>query len=219
MAGWTISGAVSRAMTARSASASMRRGGWPVERLASRALGPALVYGRGRGSMARPRRVQRPLRAGVSDMVRALLSGISLVVACAPALAQQGDLAADMLPSLSAPWLAHLAITLIGMMFAVCLALEAFARRSVSLADIPTVPRYLTSPQQYRLGSWMFVIFARRFFLLPVYEHRQAVEGAGGFQKELPHIIPDWLPAAGWRRSPRFLMLPGPAGGLPYCCA
>ena len=52
-------------------------------------------------------------------MVRALLSGISLLVACAPALAQQAEPAADMLPSLSAPWLAHLAITLIGMMFAI----------------------------------------------------------------------------------------------------
>src|SRR5258707_2088587 len=147
MAGWTISGAVSRAMTARSASASMR-------------------------SMARPRRVQRPLRAGVSDMVRALLSGISLLVACAPALAQQGDLAADMLPSLSAPWLAHLAITLIGMMFAVRLALEAFARRSVSLADIPTVPRYLTSPQQYRLGHPVFGVFPRGCFFLPAHQAR-----------------------------------------------
>ena len=100
-------------------------------------------------------------------MVRALLAGISLLVVCAPALAQQGEAAADM-PSLSAPWFAHLAITLIGMMFAVRLALEAFARRPVSLADIPTVPRYLTSPQQYRLGSWMFVIFACGFFLLLV---------------------------------------------------
>jgi len=117
-------------------------------------------------------------------MVRALLSGISLLVACAPALAQQGEPAADVLPSLSAPWLAHLAITLIGMMFAVRLALEAFARRSVSLADIPTVPRYLTSPQQYRLGSWMFVIFACGFFLLLVYEHRQVVEVAVVFQKD-----------------------------------
>jgi len=117
-------------------------------------------------------------------MVRALLSGISLLVACAPALAQQAEPAADMLPSLSAPWLAHLAITLIGMMFAVRLALEAFARRSVSLADIPTVPRYLTSPQQYRLGSWMFVIFACGFFLLLVYEHRQVVEVAVVFQKD-----------------------------------
>jgi len=117
-------------------------------------------------------------------MVRAPLSGISLLVACAPALAQQGEPAADVLPSLSAPWLAHLAITLIGMMFAVRLALEAFARRSVSLADIPTVPRYLTSPQQYRLGSWMFVIFACGFFLLLVYEHRQVVEVAVVFQKD-----------------------------------
>ena len=129
-------------------------------------------------------------------MVRAPLSGISLLVACAPALAQQGEPAADVLPSLSAPWLAHLAITLIGMMFAVRLALEAFARRSVSLADIPTVPRYLTSPQQYRLGSWMFVIFACGFFLLLVYEHRQVVEVAVVFQKELPEVIHDWLEAA-----------------------
>ena len=141
-------------------------------------------------------------------MVRALLSGISLLVACAPALAQQGEPAADVLPSLSAPWLAHLAITLIGMMFAVRLALEAFARRSVSLADIPTVPRYLTSPQQYRLGSWMFVIFACGFFLLLVYEHRQVVEVAVVFQKELPEVIHDWLEAyeASWSER-----MPAPA--------
>src|SRR5258707_14270213 len=115
MAGWTISGAVSRAMTARSASASMRRGGRPCELLHSRALAPALVYGRGRGSMARPRRVQRPLRAGVSVMVRALLSGISLLVACSPSLAQQGDIAAAMLTSLGTPWLAHIAVCLIAL--------------------------------------------------------------------------------------------------------
>jgi len=114
-------------------------------------------------------------------MVRALLSGISLLIACAPALAQQGEPAADM--SLSVPWLTHLAITLIGMMFAVRLALEAFDRRSLSVADVPTVPRYMTSPQQYRLGSWMFVIFACGFFLLLVYEHRQVVEVASVFQK------------------------------------
>src|SRR5438034_2237373 len=196
-------------MTARSASASMRRGGRPCELLHSRAFAPALVYGRGRDSMARPRRVKRPLRAGVSDMVRALLSGISLLVACAPALAQQGEPAADMLPSLSAPWLAHLAITLIGMMFAVRLALEAFARRSVSLADIPTVPRYLTSPQQYRLGSWMFVIFACGFFLLLVSEHRQVVEVAAGLQQELPQLIHHWLEAARGQSPSSFLIIAG----------
>ena len=129
-------------------------------------------------------------------MVRALLSSILLLAACSSALAEQGEPAADTLSWLTAPWLTHLAITLIGMMFAVRLALEAFARRSVSLADIPTVPRYLTSPQQYRLGSWMFVIFACGFFLLLVYEHRQVVEVASVFQKELPEVIRDWLDAA-----------------------
>src|SRR6516165_10397366 len=160
----------------------MRAGGGPCELLHSRAFAPALAYGRGSHLHSARRRVQRPLRAGASDMVRALLSGISLLVVCAPALAQQGEPATD--ASLSVPWFAHLAITLIGMVFAVRLALEAFARRSVSLADIPTVPRYLTSPQQYRLGSWMFVIFACGFFLLLVYEHRQVVEVAVVFQKD-----------------------------------
>ena len=145
-------------------------------------------------------------------MVRALLSGISLLVVCAPALAQQGEPAADM-PSLSVPWFAHLAITLIGMMFAVRLALEAFARRPVSLADIPTVPRYLTSPQQYRLGSWMFVIFACGFFLLLVYEHRQVVEVAAVFQKELPEVIRDCL-AAAKGESPSYLLIIAGIGAI-----
>src|SRR5215813_10911010 len=115
MAGWMIAVAVSPCD--RAVCASMRGGGRPCELLHSRAFAAALAYGRGRSSTA-PRRVQRPLRAGVSDMVRALLSGISLLVVCVPALAQQGEPAVDM-PSLSAPWFAHLAITLIGMMFAV----------------------------------------------------------------------------------------------------
>ena len=144
-------------------------------------------------------------------MVRALLSGISLLVACAPALAQQGEPAADM--SLSVPWLTHLAITLIGMMFAVRLALEAFDRRSLSVADVPTVPRYMTSPQQYRLGSWMFVIFACGFFLLLVYEHRQVVEVASVFQKELPEVIRDWLEAAKGE-SPSYLLIIAGIGAI-----
>jgi len=144
-------------------------------------------------------------------MVRALLSGISLLIACAPALAQQGEPAADM--SLSVPWLTHLAITLIGMMFAVRLALEAFDRRSLSVADVPTVPRYMTSPQQYRLGSWMFVIFACGFFLLLVYEHRQVVEVASVFQKELPEVIRDWLEAAKGE-SPSYLLIIAGIGAI-----
>src|SRR5262249_41747189 len=157
------------------------------------AFASALAYGR--GSIARPDG-SSDLFERESRMVRALLSGISLLAACSSALAEQGEPAADTLSWLTVPWLTHLAITLIGMMFAVRLALEAFARRSVSLADIPTVPRYLTSPQQYRLGSWMFVVFACGFFLLLVYEHRQVVEVASVFQKELPEVIRDWLDAA-----------------------
>src|SRR5215813_394752 len=89
MAGWMIAAAVSpRDRTVRSAS--VRGGGRPCELLHSRAFASALAYGRGSQLHSAPRRVKRPLRAGVSDMVRTLLAGISLLVVCAPALAQQG---------------------------------------------------------------------------------------------------------------------------------
>lgn len=114
-------------------------------------------------------------------MVRILVSGIVLFAACSPALAEEADAAAGMLP-----WLTHVAITVLGMALAMRLALQAFGRRAVQVANVPTFPRYMTSPQQYRLGSWMFVIFACGFFLLLVYEHRQVVAAAAVFE--------DWLP-------------------------
>jgi hypothetical protein len=146
-------------------------------------------------------------------MVRALLSGILLLVLCGPAVAEQSDPAADMLSWLSGSAVAHFAITLIGMMFAVRLALEAFARRSVPLADVPTIPRYMTNPQQYRLGSWLFVIFACGFFFLLVYEHRQVVEVASVFQKELPEVVGEWVEAAKGE-SPSYLLIIAGIGAI-----
>ena len=52
----------------------------------------------------------------------------------------------------------------------------------------------------------MFVIFACGFFLLLVYEHRQVVEVASVFQKELPEVIRDWLEAAKGE-SPSYLLI------------
>ena len=88
-----------------------------------------------------------------------LLSGILLFALCSPALAQDVVTAVDYLPRL-----AHLAITVLGAAVAIKLAFEAFARREVSVANVPTFPKYMTSPQQYRLGSFSFAAFAVGFF-------------------------------------------------------
>jgi len=108
-----------------------------------------------------------------------LVSGIVLFAVCSPALAQQDANVRDMLPHLT-----HWAITLLGIGVAARLALQTFGR-AVTVADVPTFPRYMASRQLYRLGSWLFVIFACSFFLLLVYEHRQVVA-------VLPHV--GWIP-------------------------
>src|SRR5260221_11026738 len=59
----------------------------------------------------------------------------------------------------------------------------------------------------------MFVIFACGFFLLLVYEHRQVVEVAVVFQKELPQIIHDWLEAARGE-SPSYLLINAGIGAI-----
>jgi hypothetical protein len=130
-----------------------------------------------------------------------------------PAFAEQGEPAADMLPWPTVPWLIHLTITFIGIMFAVRLALEAFARRPLPVADVPTSPRYMTTRLQYRFGSWTFVIFVCGFFLLLVYEHRQVVEVASVFQRELPEVVRDWLEAAKGE-SPSYLLIVASIGAV-----
>jgi hypothetical protein len=103
--------------------------------------------------------------------MRILLSGILLFALCSPAIAQDVVTAVDYFPRL-----AHVAITVLGAAVAIKLALEAFARREVSVANVPTFPKYMTSPQQYRLGSFSFAAFAAGFFLLLVYRHKEVAE-------------------------------------------
>ena len=114
-------------------------------------------------------------------MVRTLLSGILLLAICCPASAQEAHVPDAMLPNLI-----QLAITLLGVVVAARLASDAFARRAVPVADVPTFPRYMTSRQQYRLGSLVFVTIACGFFLLLVYEHRQVVDVASLFDDVIP---------------------------------
>lgn len=102
--------------------------------------------------------------------MRILLSGILLLAICSPAFADPAVPVVD-----SRAWLAHWAMILLGVLVAMRLAFDAFARRAVNVADVPTFPRYMTTPQQYRLGSLAFMAFASAFFLLLVWRHKEVV--------------------------------------------
>ena len=90
---------------------------------------------------------------------------IILLVSTGAAFAQQGS-PVDVSPSLI-QWV----ITLLGLAIAAWLAIDAFNRPSVSIADQITLPRYMTNQSQYRLGMLVFILFACGFFLLLVQEH------------------------------------------------
>ena len=125
--------------------------------------------------------------------MRVLLSGILLFALCSPAFAQDAGAVAqnfawlgDNMRSLS-----HTLMTIGGVGLAIGLAAQAFGRRQVNVANVPTFPRYMTSPQQYRFGSIVFVIFASGFFLLLVYEHKEVARVADLFGEGLAKNIID----------------------------
>jgi hypothetical protein len=95
------------------------------------------------------------------------------------------------LPDAAAMWWAHLALTVLGALVAVRCAYQAFGRRSLQLAEVPTFPKYMTSAQQYRLGSLVYVIFAASFFLLLVYLHKEVVSVAQVFGEPISRTIID----------------------------
>jgi hypothetical protein len=84
----------------------------------------------------------------------------------------QGEAVAD--PDRGTYW-AHVAVTLIGVVFAMRLAATAFARPPLRLADVLTGPEYLTSPEYYRFGMAVFVIVVSFIFLVLIYLHREVV--------------------------------------------
>jgi hypothetical protein len=120
-----------------------------------------------------------------------LLSGILLFALCSPAFAEDAGAVAQNLPWLSDSlrWLSHTLMTVGGVGVAIGLASQAFGRRQVNVANVPTFPRYMTSPQQYRLGSIVFIIFASGFFLLLVYEHKEVARVADVFGEGLAKNI------------------------------
>ena len=116
-------------------------------------------------------------------MTRLLLAIISVFAICSPAFAQQSAAPAAW-PI--APDLVQLAVTVLGMLVAARLASDAFARRAVPVADVPTFPRYMTSRAQYRLGNAIFIAFASGFFLFLIYAHRDIIAVASAFGDVIP---------------------------------
>ena len=140
-------------------------------------------------------------------MVRTLVAAAILLVAiCVPALAQSA-FALDVSP----PNLTHLAIAFLGLVVAARLASDAFARRSVPVAEVQTFPRYMTSRVQYRLGRFIFILVACTFFFLLVYEHRQVIEVAPLVNGD---VIPEALLKAVKDQSPSYLTVIAAMGAI-----
>jgi hypothetical protein len=114
------------------------------------------------------------------------------------ALAQEKDAVSDA----ATMWWAHLALTAFGVLVAVRCAYQAFGRRELELAKVPTFPKYMTSPQQYRFGSFIYILLAAAFFLLLVYLHKEVVPVASLFGEPLSRPILDAFKAS----SPPYLL-------------
>ena len=54
--------------------------------------------------------------------------------------------------------MATLAFAALGTFVAAHLASQAFGRCSVSVAEVPTFPKYMTSRGHYQLGNWIFIV-------------------------------------------------------------
>lgn len=129
-------------------------------------------------------------------MVRILALAIAFFAICSPALAQQVDALGNTFE------LASLAFTVLATAVAAKLAFDAFGRRSVPVANVPTFPRYMTSRLQYRLGTLTFVILACGLFLLLVHEHRQVIKVASLFD-----VVPQNILQAVEDQSAPYLMV------------
>lgn len=137
-------------------------------------------------------------------MVSIVLGIVVAILGSTQAVADQGGGAAGGL----LPAMAHWAITLLGLLVAGRLAWQAFGR-AVTIAEVPTFPRYMTSRQQYRLGSLIFVLFSCGFFLLLVQENRDVIALA-----PLVPAIPDGILQAAKDQSAPYLVVVAAMGAV-----
>ena len=109
---------------------------------------------------------------------RVLFSTMALAIMSCSALVTSAFaevLTEDPPPPLPYTSYAHLAVTVFACIFAMRLAATAFARPQRPLADIPTGPRYLTSPGYYLLGLVVFMALTAFIFLVLVYLHKEVI--------------------------------------------
>ncbi len=111
----------------------------------------------------------------------AFLSTLALIAPASPGAAQATGALMD-----SSYDMATWVIAALGTFAAAHFASQAFGRGSVSVAEVPTFPKYMTSRGHYQLGNWVFMVLASAFFLLLVFLHRQVFQLAA----MLP-IVPD----------------------------
>ncbi len=137
-------------------------------------------------------------------MARIILAIVALTFVSSQAFADQAiDTALERLPSV-----VHWIITLLGLVVAARLAWQAFGR-AVNIAEGATFPRYMTSRQQFRLGSFVFVVFACGFFLLLIQENRDVIALA-----QLFPVIPQVLVDAAKNQSAPYLIVVAAMGAI-----
>src|SRR3569833_211080 len=137
------------------------------------------------------------------SLTRILLFSSLLLLICGPAHAAP----ADNPPSQIDVTVTHLAITILGLVVAARLAWQAFAR-DVTVAEFPTIPRYMTSRRQYLLGSAAFVLFSCGFCLALTQVYRDVIALLP------PGEIPAGIGDAAQDRSAPYLAVVTAIGGV-----
>jgi hypothetical protein len=100
--------------------------------------------------------------------------GLSLIptIACAATAASQVVPGGMHLETIGG---AHLVILCFGLFLAGYWAVEAFSRPSVTLGEIPTLPKYMTRSAQYMLGVVTFTAISMLLYSVVAYLHREAL--------------------------------------------
>ncbi len=123
-----------------------------------------------------------------------LLSTMALAIMSSPALVTSAfaEVLTEDPPDPPALYIhyAHVAVTVLAVIFAMKLAAAAFARPPRSIVDIPTGPRYLTSPGYYLFGLAVFTVLTALIFLVSVYLYKEVIPLIELFK--IP-FLPEWL--------------------------
>ena len=102
-------------------------------------------------------------------MIRSVLLGLVLAASVVHAAAADPAAAISATPLL---YTAQAAVLVLGALFTLVWAYQAFDAPPISFGDGPTLPRYMTQPTQYQLGAIGFSIICLLIYLLIAYFHQ-----------------------------------------------